>query len=143
MRTCPFWNSISFSATSNRVAAKAVSRRRIVRAAFCAAMPLRSVPDDAAVAEVLGTLPVCVDEIWTWPMSICSSAATTCATLIRSPCPISVPPWFKRTLPSLYTCNSAPAWLSGVLVKEIPNLTGVNASPRRRYGFVLLNAFID
>ena len=30
----------------------------IVRAAACAAMPLRSEPEEAAVAEVFGTLPV-------------------------------------------------------------------------------------
>ena len=40
-------------------------RSLMVRAAACAAMPLRSVPDDAAVAEVFGTLPVVVAVIFT------------------------------------------------------------------------------
>ena len=44
-------------------------------------MPLRSEPDDAAVAEVLGTLPVVVAVIFTWSRSIWNSSATTCATL--------------------------------------------------------------
>ena len=64
----------------------------MVRAAACAAMPFMSVPDDAAVAEVLGTLPVLVAVIFTDPKSIWNSCATICATLVFSPWPISVPP---------------------------------------------------
>ena len=37
----------------------------IVRAAACAAMPLRSEPEEAAVADVFGTLPVVVAVILT------------------------------------------------------------------------------
>ena len=44
-------------------------------------MPFRSEPDEAAVAEVFGTLPVVVAVIFTWSMSIWNSSATTCATL--------------------------------------------------------------
>ena len=73
----------------------------MVRAAACAAMPLRSAPDDAAVAEVFGTLPVVVAVIRTRSMSTWNSSATTCATLTYSPCPISVPPWFRWMLPSV------------------------------------------
>ena len=29
--------------------------------------------------------------------------------LVCRPCPISVPPCVSKTLPSVYTCNSAPA----------------------------------
>ena len=58
-------------------------------------MPFRSEPEEAAVAEVFGTLAVVVAVIFTWSMSIWNSSATTCATLTYSPCPISVPPWFK------------------------------------------------
>ena len=39
------------------------------------------VTDEAAVAEVLGTFPVVVAVIFTWPMSIWNSSATTCAIL--------------------------------------------------------------
>ena len=53
-----------------------------MRAAACAAMPLRSEPEDAAVAEVFGTLPVVVAVIRTWPMSTWNSSATTWATLV-------------------------------------------------------------
>ena len=72
-----------------------------MRAAASAAWPLRSVPEEAAVAEVLGTLPVVVAVIRTRSRSIWNSSATTWATLVWSPCPISVPPWFRCTLPSL------------------------------------------
>ena len=55
-------------------------------------MPLRSLPEEAAVAEVLGTLPVVVAVILTRAMSTWNSSATTCATLVLRPWPISVPP---------------------------------------------------
>ena len=67
-------------------------RSLMVRAAAWAAMPFRSVPDDAAVAEVFGTLPVVVAVIFTASKSTWNSWATTCATLVFSPWPISVPP---------------------------------------------------
>ena len=63
-----------------------------MRAAAPAAMPLMSEPEEAAVAEVFGTLPVLVAVILMRSRSTCSSSATTCATLTNSPCPISVPP---------------------------------------------------
>ena len=75
-------------------------RSRMVMAARHAAMPFKSVPEDAAVAEVLGTLPVLVGVV-----RICSrlspkTDAVICLTLVNSPCPISVPPWFNITDPS-------------------------------------------
>ena len=73
-------------------AAKAVSRLRIVSAAASAAMPLRSVPADAAVGDVFGTLAVVVAVISRAPSETPNSSATTCATLTNRPCPISVPP---------------------------------------------------
>ena len=45
-------------------------------------MPLRSEPEDAAVAEVFGTLPVVVAVIRTWSTSTWNSSATTWATLV-------------------------------------------------------------
>ncbi len=45
-------------------------------------MPLRSAPAEAAVAEVLGTLPVVVAVIFTCARSIWNSSATTWATLM-------------------------------------------------------------
>ncbi len=55
-------------------------------------MPLRSLPDDAAVGEALGTLLVSDAETRTVEMGTPSSCATTCATLVKRPWPISVPP---------------------------------------------------
>ena len=55
-------------------------------------MPFRSEPVDAAVAEVFGTLPVLVAVIRTRSRSTWKQSATTDATLMKSPCPISVPP---------------------------------------------------
>jgi hypothetical protein len=48
------------------LAAKATSRALIVSQASSAAMPLRSEPEEAAVAEVLGTFPVVVAVILIW-----------------------------------------------------------------------------
>ena len=73
----------------------------ICTAAFCAAMPFRSDPDDAAVAEVFGTFAVVVAVIFTRSRSTWNTSATTCATLVLSPWPISVPPWFRWIDPSL------------------------------------------
>jgi len=87
--------------TPNFLAANRISRCLILRAAARAAMPFISVPAEAAVAEVFGTLPVLVALILMRSRSIRNSSATICATLIISPWPISVPPWFKCTLPSL------------------------------------------
>ena len=64
-------------------------------------MPLRSDPEEAAVAEVFGTLAVVVAVIFTRSTSIWNSSATTWATLVKRPCPISVPPWLRCTEPSL------------------------------------------
>ena len=55
----------------------------------------REEPEEAAVADVFGTLAVVVGVIRIWSISMPNSAATTCATLVKRPCPISVPPWFR------------------------------------------------
>ena len=81
----------------------------MVRAARSAAMPFMSEPAEAAVGAVFGTLSVRVAVHRTRPMPIPNSSATTCATLMYSPCPISVPPWFTCTEPSVKTFTSAPA----------------------------------
>ena len=56
---------MSSAATLYFSAANSVRRSLILRAAACAAMPFMSEPDEAAVAEVLGTLPVLVGVIFT------------------------------------------------------------------------------
>ena len=84
-----------------RSAAKATSRSLIWRAASEAAMPLRSVPEEAAVAEVLGTLPVEVAVTRIRSTSTWNSSASTCATLVCRPWPISVPPWLSWSEPSV------------------------------------------
>jgi hypothetical protein len=63
-------------------------------------MPFRSDPDEAAVAEVLGTLPVSVAVIFTRSSGTPKPSAATCATFWNRPCPISVPPWFRWIDPS-------------------------------------------
>jgi hypothetical protein len=60
------------------------------------------VPVEAAVAEVLGTLLVSVAvHAHALQRAGPARAATTCATLVFRPWPISVPPWFTSTLPSV------------------------------------------
>ena len=98
---------------------------------------------DAAVALVLATLAVSVAVQRTRLSGMRSSCATTCATLVLTPWPISVPPWFTSTEPSVYTCTSAPAWLKWFTLNEMPNLTGVNAMPRFNTGLAALKAAIS
>ncbi len=92
------------------------------------------------MADVLATLLVSVAVTRTRPKATPSSCATTCATLVFRPWPISVPPWFTRMEPSLYTCTSAPAWLKCRTLNEMPNFTGVSARPRLSTGLVALKA---
>ncbi|MNN52540.1 hypothetical protein D3C81_1672460 [compost metagenome] len=73
----------------------------MVSAAFCAALPFRSAPEEAAVGEVFGTFSVLVAVICTRWKSTWNTSATTCATLVFRPWPISVPPWFRWMLPSV------------------------------------------
>ena len=47
-----------------------------------------------------GTLPVVVAVIFTCAMSTWKASASTCATLVNRPWPISVPPWFRWIEPS-------------------------------------------
>jgi hypothetical protein len=72
----------------------------ICSAASSAAMPFRSEPEEAAVAEVLGTFSVVVLVIFTVSKSTWKASATTWATLVFSPWPISVPPWLRWIEPS-------------------------------------------
>ena len=55
-------------------------------------MPFRSVPDDAAVADVFGTLDVSVAFTRTVSRGTPNSRAAICRIFVWSPCPISVPP---------------------------------------------------
>ena len=68
--------------------------------AFLTAAPFRSAPDEAAVAEVLGTLSVLVGIMRMLSAGSPSSRMATPSTLVCSPWPISVPPWFTCTVPS-------------------------------------------
>jgi hypothetical protein len=74
--------------------------RRVCVEASSTAAPLRSLPLEAAVAEVLGTLSVRVGMIRTFSRGTPSASAAICNILVCRPCPISVPPWFTCTLPS-------------------------------------------
>ena len=56
---------------------------------------------DAAVADALGTLLVSAAVQRTRSKGTPSSSATSCAILVFTPWPISVPPWFTWTLPSV------------------------------------------
>src|SRR5208337_1572686 len=120
--------------------AELAGRPRIWSQAFLIAPPLRSEPELAAVAEVFGTLSVRVGASRTRCIGTPSAVAATWIILVCRPWPISVPPWLISTEPSLYTCTSAPAWLNAVRLNEMPNLTGVIASPRLTSGCVALNA---
>ena len=92
------------------------------------------------MAEVFGTLSVRVGASRTVLIGTPSAVAATWIILVCRPWPISVPPWLISTEPSLYTCTSAPAWLNAVRLNEMPNLTGVIASPRLTSGWAALNA---
>ena len=92
---------MSGAGTPKCSAATSVMRVLICSAALSAAMPLRSEPEEAAVGEVFGTLPVEVADTRIWSRSMLKASATTCATLTNRPWPISVPPWFSTTLPSV------------------------------------------
>src|SRR3546814_5294560 len=70
------------SGTPQCSAAKSTSRPWMVLQAASAAMPLMSEPEEAAVAEVFGTLPVEVAVMRTRSMSTWKAWATTCATLV-------------------------------------------------------------
>ena len=105
-------------------------------------MPFRSAPVDAAVAEVLATFCVSVALQRTRANGTPNSWATTWATLVFKPWPISVPPWLTRIEPSTYTCTSAPAWLKCATLNEMPNFTGVSAMPRLSTGLQALKAAI-
>ncbi|MNV83505.1 hypothetical protein D3C71_1773170 [compost metagenome] len=65
-----------------RSQAKLTSRSLIWRAASKAAMPFKSEPEEAAVADVFGTLPVVVAVIRTRSRSTWKLSAITCATLM-------------------------------------------------------------
>lgn len=64
-------------------------------------LAVESAPLEAAVGDVLGTLSVLVAVIWMRSKSTRNTCATTCATLVFRPWPISVPPWFRWMLPSV------------------------------------------
>ena len=83
---------ILFSPKSKYSFAKLFKLFFIRRHASLAAIPFISEPDEAAVGEVFGTLAVDVADTLTLKISTPNSWATTCATLINKPWPISVPP---------------------------------------------------
>jgi hypothetical protein len=77
------------------------SRSLICSQAFLTAPPLRSAPELAAVAEVLGTLSVRVGASRTRGSGTPRVVAATWIILVCRPWPISVPPWLISTEPSL------------------------------------------
>ena len=99
--TTPSRKTTSPASPPSLRAANAARRARSVRAASRAAMPLRSVPDEAAVGDAFGTLLVSEAVTRIASSGSPSSRATTCRTLVNRPWPISVPPWFSVTVPSL------------------------------------------
>ena len=78
--TMPLAKMIFAFATFQIFAACAAMRSLITSAALRAAMPLRSEPEDAAVGDVLGTLPVVVAVMATCSRAMPKTSATTCAT---------------------------------------------------------------
>ena len=72
-RLCSFFSSVTASGTS---------RAFIVSIAFLTAIPFRSLPDEAAVGEVLGTLEVLVAFTFTDSGLMPSSAAAICCILV-------------------------------------------------------------
>ena len=78
----PSANTSASAGTPKASATTPAMRSRIVRAAACAALPLMSLPDDAAVGDVFGTFAVLVAVIFTRPGAMPNSAATTWATLV-------------------------------------------------------------
>jgi hypothetical protein len=77
MKTWSSRNSINCSDTLQAVAANCVSRALISRQAICTAIPFKSVPADAAVGEVLGTLSVDVAVMRTRSRPMPNSSAAT------------------------------------------------------------------
>ena len=100
MATRPAAKRTSPAATPQRSLANSTSLALMRSAASSAALPLRSLPVDAAVAEVLATFWVSVAVTRTASKSTPSVCATTWATLVCRPWPISVPPWLTSTEPS-------------------------------------------
>ena len=99
--TTPSTNRTSSGCTPSRPAATSASRARICSQAFFTAPPLRSAPELAAVADVLGTLSVRVGASRTAESGTPSAVAATCSIFVCRPWPISVPPWLISTEPSL------------------------------------------
>ena len=64
----------------------------IFSVAFNVAAPFKSVVDDAALADVLGTLEVFVEDICTFSNGNPNVFATSWAIFVCVPCPISIPP---------------------------------------------------
>ena len=63
-----------------------------LRHASATAAPFRSLPDEAAVADVFGTLSVRVGMTRTRSGGTPRASAATWRILVKRPCPISVPP---------------------------------------------------
>ena len=99
--TTPSTNRTSSGWMPSSSDATIASRSRIWSHAFLIAPPLRSAPELAAVAEVLGTLSVRVGANRTALSGTPSAVAATWIIFVCRPCPISVPPWLISTEPSL------------------------------------------
>mgnify|MGYP001628016324 CR=1 FL=1 len=99
-RATPSTNSTSSGSTSSIFAATGRSRSISCSQASFTAAPFRSVPLEAAVALVFGTLSVRVGMMRTVSRGTPRVWAAICSILVCRPWPISVPPWFTCTEPS-------------------------------------------
>jgi hypothetical protein len=112
---------------------------RIVSQAACVAIPFRSDPDDAAVAEVLGTLPVSVAVIFTASVSTPNSRRHLRHLLEQALSHLGAA-MVQMDRPILIDMHQGPGLIQVVSVKEIPNFTGVSASPRFNTGLAAFHA---
>ena len=89
------------AAPGNARAAKSINRSFRADGGAWAALPFMSEPEEAAVAEVFGTLPVLVAVILTRSEVDLQFLGDDLGYLDEQPRPISVPPWLRWMLPSL------------------------------------------
>mmetsp|Transcript_14058 Transcript_14058/g.37987 ORF Transcript_14058/g.37987 Transcript_14058/m.37987 type:complete len:237 (-) Transcript_14058:2976-3686(-) len=132
--------TMSFQPAPGILSFTGCSRALICLQASKIAPPYMSEDALAAVGEELGTLSVEVSLMKTLDRGVPRACAATWAILVCRPWPISTPPCVTSTVPSKYTCTSAPAWFKNLVVKEMPNLVGVMAMPRLRQRLLLLYA---
>ena len=108
----------------------------IAAAAACAALPFRSLPHDAAVADAFGTLLVSEAETRTRSRSRPSSSRDDLRDLGEQALPHLGPAVIEEHAAVGVDVHQGAAWFRCVAVKEMPNFTGVIAMPRLMTGLV-------